>query len=227
MFEKFFVQPLFNVLIFVYNVIPTHDLGGAVVLLVALVRLMLWPLFENATKSQLLVSKIQPDIQRIQREFKSDQVRQTQELLALYKQYGFNPFASFAALLVQLPVLFALYRVFFTGIGQARFDWLYAWVANPGHLNTMFLGLVDLAKPSTPFVGIAGILLAVQVFMMARKQKTSQKSSQQAVSRAMLWMSPILTIVILIPLPSVITLYMAATTIVSIGQQYFIEQRMR
>jgi len=194
---------------------------------VALVRLMLWPLFENATKSQLLVSKIQPDIQRIQREFKSDQVRQTQELLALYKQYGFNPFASFAALLVQLPVLFALYRVFFTGIGQARFDWLYAWVANPGHLNTMFLGLVDLAKPSTPFVGIAGILLAVQVFMMARKQKTSQKSSQQAVSRAMLWMSPILTIVILIPLPSVITLYMAATTIVSIGQQYFIEQRMR
>ncbi len=226
MFEKFFVQPLFNILIFIYNAVPTHDVGSAVILLVVLVRLLLWPLFEKATKSQLLVSKIQPEIQRIQREYKTDQVRQTQELLALYKQYGFNPFSSFAALFVQLPILFALYRVFFEGIGHGRFDWLYAWVANPGHLNTMFLGLVDLAKPSIPFVCIAGVLIAAQTFMIVRKQKASQKSTQQTVSQAMLWMSPILTVVILIPLPSVITLYMAVTTIASIGQQYLIERRM-
>ncbi len=90
----------------------------------------------------------------------------------------------------------------------------------------MFLGLVDLAKPSIPFVCIAGVLIAAQTFMIVRKQKASQKSTQQTVSQAMLWMSPILTVVILIPLPSVITLYMAVTTIASIGQQYLIERRM-
>lgn len=227
MFERFLVQPLFNALILIYNALPAHDLGIAVILLVILVRVLLWPLFASAVRSQVVMSKIQPEIQRVQKEYKDDQARQTQELLAVYKKYGFSPFASFGSLLVQLPLLFALYRVFAVGILQSKFEWLYGWVAHPGPLNTSFLGMVDLAKANTVFVAVTGILIALQTFMIMRKQRSGQQQTrQQAVSNMMMWLSPVLTLFILLPLPSVITLYMATTTLFSIVQQYVVGRRI-
>jgi membrane protein insertase Oxa1/YidC/SpoIIIJ len=71
MFQAFFVQPIFNILVIIYDLLPRPDLGVAVLILVIIVRLLLWPIFTKGTKSQLMFAKLQPEIERIQKKIQS------------------------------------------------------------------------------------------------------------------------------------------------------------
>ncbi len=223
MFQTFFVQPLFNALILVYQNLPVHDFGIAVIILVVGIRILLWPLFERAVRSQVLVTKIQPAVQKIQKEHKDDPVRQSQELMALYRESGFNPFMSFFVVLIQLPILLALYRVFLNGIQGNGVDLLYPWVNRAYPFSTLFLSWIDLSKP---FLGLTLLACAVQFgqsWQMVRKQAGS--GPQAAASQAMAWISPLLTFILLFQLPSVVGLYWTATTVISIVQQYAVQRK--
>lgn len=221
MFETIFIRPLFNFLILIYNFLPVKDLGLAVVIFVVIIRLILYPVFKSSLKSQMTISKLQPEITKLQKQYKNDQAKQAEALMELYKTNNFNPLSSFGSLIIQVPIMIALYQVFLNGIKNLRFDWLYSFVSKPLTFNTSFLGLIDLFKPSILLAILAFISQFIQIYFSSRKALTKQ---QKFINRATLFISPFLSLIILIPLPSVIGVYWLITSIFSIIQYYLIEK---
>lgn len=224
MFETIFVQPLFNFLILIYNFLPIKDLGLAVIIFVIIIRLILYPVFKSSLKSQMVISKLQPEIAKLQKQYKNDQAKQAEALMELYKTNNFNPLSSFGSLIIQVPIMIALYQVFLNGIKNLRFDWLYSFVSKPLTFNTSFLGLIDLFKPYIPLAILAFIFQFIQIYFSSKRTLTSQ---QKFINRVTLFISPFFTLIILIPLPSVIGVYWLVTTIFSIVQYYLVEKSFK
>src|SRR3989338_1999815 len=108
-FNTIFYQPLLSALLFIYQRLPGHDLGVAIILLTLLIKLLLYPLGAKAIKSQKALQELQPKMKEIQERFKNDKNTQAKETMELYKREKINPFSSFGLLIVQLPILFALF----------------------------------------------------------------------------------------------------------------------
>jgi YidC/Oxa1 family membrane protein insertase len=222
-FNEGLFRPLFNGLIFLYNVIPYHDLGIAIILLTAIIRLLLYPLNQKSIKSQAALTKIQPQIKEVQEKYKNDRVKQSQALMELYRVNGVNPASGCLPLLIQLPILLALYRVFLSGLDPSKLSSLYSFVLRPETINPMFLGIIDLSKVNIGLAVLAGVLTFVQTKMMQPNQtKDAGKDFSAMLNKQMTYFMPILTLLISLKLPAGLTLYWVATTLFGIGQQYLI-----
>ena len=150
-FDVVLYKPLFNALVLIYNYLPWHDLGLAIITLTLAIRLILYPLSVKALNSQKTLQNLQPKIQEIQKKYKNDKEKQAKETFELYRKEKINPFSGFFLALVQLPILIALYRVFWLGFKPEELVNLYGFVFNPVHINTIFLGMTDLSKPNLIF----------------------------------------------------------------------------
>ena len=230
-FNTLLYQPLFNALILLYQYLPGQDFGIAVIILTLLIRLILYPLMAQSIKSQKALQELQPKIQEIQQKYKTDRERQAREMIELYKKEKINPFGSFLPLLIQLPILIALFWVFMAfkdGLGPDQLTILYPFVSPPNLFKEpTFLGLVNLAQPSLLLAVIAGISQFFQTKMTTPQIKKTKTSDQMArlsnmVQKQMLYFFPIFMIFILLRLPAAIALYWIVSSLFSIGQQYFI-----
>jgi YidC/Oxa1 family membrane protein insertase len=218
-------QPLFNALVLLYEYLPGHDFGIAVIVLTILIKVALYPLGTQGIKSQKALSAIQPKIKEIQEKYKKDKEQQTKALMEFYKKEKINPFSGCLPLLVQLPILLALFRVFWRGFGAERLAYLYSFVPYPGQINTSFLGILDLAAPSAILAVLTGIAQFFQTKMVSSKQRTAPKGApdfSSMMQKQMLYFFPLFTVFILWRMPSAIGLYWLATTLFTIGQQYII-----
>jgi len=180
----------------------------------------------KSIRSQKILSDLQPKVQEIQRKYKDDKEKQSKELMALYQKEKINPFGGCLPLLIQLPILIALYRVFWKGLQPEAMGMLYNFVPNPGAIDPTFLGFINLAAPSLIFAILAGIAQFFQSKMLMT-QKTNGKNDQMGqlsnmMQKQMLYFFPIFTVFILWRLPSAIGLYWIITALFSIGQQYLI-----
>lgn len=158
MFTTFIVQPIFNLLVLIYAILPGHNFGLALILFTLVIRLLLWPLVRRQLHQTKMMRKLQPELRRIKKETKGDRQKESALVMALYKEHGVNPFGSIGILLLQLPVLIALYsgiRLVLTNPHQL-ISFAYpplqhlAWMQQLGHNihlfdNTLF-GIVDLTK---------------------------------------------------------------------------------
>lgn len=227
-FNVLLYQPLLNALIFIYQYLPGRDFGIAVIALTIIIRILLYPLMLQSIRSQKVLSELQPQIQEIQQKYKEDKEKQTKEMMALYQREKINPLGGCLPLLIQLPILLALYRVFWNGLSLESMSMLYSFVPSPGEINPFFLGLVNLAEPSIFLAILAGILQFFQTKMLTPKiKKTPAKGDQMAqfsgmMQKQMLYFLPLFTVFILWKLPAAIGLYWAITAIFSIFQQYII-----
>jgi len=224
-FKTVFYQPLLNGLIFLYNIIPLHDLGIAIVLLTILIKLILYPLNQKAISSQAALTKLQPQIKDIQERHKKDKVQQSQSLMELYKKNEINPASGCLPLLIQLPILFALYQVFLAGLDVNKLGDLYSFIQRPEQINAIFLGLVNLANPNYVFALLAGIFTFWQSKMMMGSQSsvsTSKNDFSATLNKQMLYFMPLFTVFIAWKLPAGLTLYWVVMTLVGILQQYLI-----
>lgn len=227
MFHTLLYQPLFNTLVIFYNSIAFGDLGVAVILLTILIRLILFPLFYKSLRQQAVMQRIQPHVKKIQEEHKHDRETQAKALMALYKEHRINPFTSFFLLLVQLPVLIALYQVFLNGFSPETFKDLYSFVAVPPEIHNMFLGLIDLGKPYMLVVGLATVAQYFQAKLAFRKSALTEQNAKNPamqIGKQMMYMGPLLTFVFLLKLPSVIGLYWTTTSLFSVVQQVLINR---
>lgn len=218
-------QPLFNLLVLLYNYVPGHDFGVAVILLTIIIRVILYPLSVKAVNSQKNLQALQPKIQEVQQKYKSDKERQAREILALYKTEKINPFSGLFLALIQLPILIALYQVFWGGLNPKELMGLYSFIANPGQINSLFLNLVDLSKPNIVFAVLAGIAQYFQTKMLLPKNSAKlggQKDISQIMQKQMVYFFPVFTVIILMGLPSALGLYWIVSGIFSIVQQYLI-----
>ena len=232
-FNSILYQPLFNALVLLYEYLPGHDFGIAVIVLTVLIRLIFFPLMAKSIKSQKALSELQPKIQEIQQKYKNDKEKQAKATMELYKKAKINPFGGCLPLLIQLPILFAIYRVFWKGLEPAQLSYLYSFIPNPGTINPVFLGIVNLSQANLVLAILAGILQFFQTKMMVpsqiaasgSKQKNAKKGIpdfQGMMQKQMTYFFPVFTVFILWKLPSAIGIYWIVSAFFSIIQQHFI-----
>ena len=218
-------QPLFNALILLYIYLPGHDFGIAVIVLTIIIRLLLYPSMAKSIKSQKVLAELQPKIKEIQKKYKEDKEKQGRAMMELYKQEKINPFGGCLPLLIQLPILIALYQVFWKGFQPEAMVHLYSFVPRLEMIDPNFLGIINLANASIVLALLAGITQFFQTkMMMPQVQKSQSKPGDfsQIMSKQMLYFFPVFTVFILWKLPAAIALYWFVTALFSIGQQRLI-----
>ena len=162
-FNQVLYRPIFNALIFVYQFAAFRDMGIAIIVLTIVIRLLLWPLSHETARYQKLAPKLQSEIKQIQQRHKDNREEQTKALMQLYKDHEVNPFTPFLALIIQIPLLLALYGALgdiFTY--KTSVNLLYSFVPHPAVLNAISLGIIDLSKANIVIIIIAAVL---QYFM--------------------------------------------------------------
>jgi YidC/Oxa1 family membrane protein insertase len=228
-FNTFLYIPLFNALIFLYNTIPGHDFGIAIIALTLIIKIILTPLLVGSVKSQRVLQRVQPKIQQIQKDYKDDKDKQTKEILELYKNEKINPFSGLVLALIQLPVLIALYWVFRQATQASQLHFLYPFIATPSHVNFISLGFLNITKANIVMAAIAAVAQFFQTKMLSpQKIKTQSKEKDFAdtLQTQMLFVSPLVTLVVLWNLPSALSLYWITSGLFSIVQQYFVLKKI-
>ncbi len=223
-------QPLLNLLVFLYNNIG--DLGIAIIIITILIRLILLYPSYKALKSQRALQELQPKIKDLQKKHKDNKEDQTKALMEFYKENKVNPFSSCLPMLIQLPIIFALYRVFRTGLSEINTDYLYPFIKAPEHINTLFLGFLNLNDTNIFLAVLAGVLQFIQSKMMLAKTKNKNQAKEKApqglgdmsgmLGKQMTYLMPAMTVFIAMSLPSGLALYWVTTTLFAIAQQYVI-----
>jgi len=227
LFHLLLAQPIFNALVALYKYVAFEDLGIAIILLTIVIRFILYPLFYKALRSQSIMQKIQPEIARIQKEYKDDREQQALKMMALWKEHKVNPFASFGLILVQLPILIAMYRVFLNGFSAEALNDLYPFLSVPENINSVSLGLINLSTPNMIIVGIAVVAQYFQSRLALPKIKEGQTPTKaQQTARKMVFIAPIITLLILPRLSAALGLYWITTAVFSIIQQHIVNKRL-
>lgn len=243
LFHEFLYKPLFNLLIFLYETISFGDLGVAIILLTILVRLAFFPLSQKAVKSQKELFKIQPKIREIQQKYKDDKERQAREIMNLYKTSGVNPLSGCLPILIQIPILIALYWVFLKGFngGALVESDFYSFTPKPESINYTAFGFLDLSKNNVYVAFIAALFQYLQSRMMFKQQMKAKKEVRKeeilhdknkagkfidemstVMSKQMMYFVPFLTFVVSASLHAGIALYWAVTTLFSLVQQWYV-----
>lgn len=200
MFQKFIEQPVFNILEFIYAVIPGHDLGVAIILFTVVIRLMLWPLVRKQLHHTKAMRKLQPELKKIKKSAAGDRQKEARLQMELYKEHNVKPFSTIGTLIVQIPIFIALYQSVLKLIKdpESLMTFSYSWVGNLPwiqHLSTdisqfnhTFIGLVDLSKsgfgsagiylPAIALALIAAVMQFYQSKMLLPDSKDARKLSQ-------------------------------------------------
>ncbi len=218
-FSVILIYPLLNLLVFFYHYVP--DIGVVIILLTVLVRLALLPSFHKSLKHQKALTALQPKMNEIKEKYKDDKEQQAKAMMELYKIHKVNPASSCLPMLIQIPILIALYQVFIRSLNGTDLVGLYPFIHNPGHINPMFLGFLDLSKANIILAVIAGIAQYFQSRMMIPKNQP-QDQTTKIMSYQTLYFLPAMTVVFGLRFPAGLPLYWIANTIFGIAQQYFI-----
>lgn len=245
LFTVVLYQPLFNALIFLYDVLPGHDIGIAIILLTLAIKLvLLWPSY-SSIKSQKQLQDVQPKLQELQAKYKDNREELGRQMMQFYKDNKVNPFSSCLPLLIQLPVLWALYRVFFNGLQTQEGGLLKA--SEVQHLygslqqvyaqipiDPTFLNFVNLATThNIPLALLAGGFQFWQAWMLSRRRAavktvgSSDENMAASMNKQMLYVFPILTIIFAYQFPAGLALYWVVSTIFTIIQQWYMFHRKK
>jgi len=234
LFTVFLYQPILNLLIFFYNLIPGHDLGIAIILLTLTIRLILYPLSARSVKSQKALQSLQPQLDQIKKKYQGDKEKQSRATMQFYKKNKINPLSSCLPLLIQFPVLIAIYRVLRDGINNPeKLNLLYSFVRNPGSLNASFLGIINLGERNVYLAVLAGAAQFWQSRMLLKSKKNKKAKSGNMgniasnMSNQMVYLMPIFTVFIAMSFPAGLALYWFATTVFSLFQQWFILKKTK
>lgn len=227
-------DPLYNSLVFLVDIVPAHDLGIALIILTILVKIVLIPLSRQAIRTQVAMRAIAPEIEKLKEKFKDKQEEQARAIFALYKERNIRPFASFFLILLQFPILFGLYWVFWKG-GLPNVDTsiLYSFVPAPENVKMDFLGLIDMSGRSILLAAAAGLtqLLYARLSMGPRKPK--EKTDKPSFSSDMAhsfdlqarYVLPIIVAGIAFTVTAAIPLYWTASNLFMLAQELAMGRR--
>lgn len=232
LYQVILFQPLLNGLVLLYVFLPGHDLGVAVIILTLLIRLILHPISVKGLKSQKALSYLQPKIKEIQEKFKGDRAKQSSAMMELYRKEKISPASGCLPLLLQLPIIIALYQVFLKGLdSQFLANNLYSFVPNPGIISPTFLGIFDLQNKI--FVLVIAILAGLAQFWQAKISGSIAGNSSAGgdiasmLQKQMLYIFPILTVFIIYKIGGLIGVYWLFSTLISVGEQYLVNCHLR
>ncbi len=204
--------PLFRLL---HSFISNY--GLVIIIFSILIKLALQPLTKSSMNSMRRMQKLQPMMQELREKYKNDANQMNIQTMKLYKDYGVNPAGGCLPLLLQLPILYALYSLFTASIELRQEPFIF-WMTD--------LSVPDVLIPlpfTIPLLGnfISGLTLAMGITMFVQQKQTVTDPSQQA----LVWMMPIMMTVMFNHFPSGLNLYYFVFNLLSIGQQYYFNMR--
>ncbi|MCR4281269.1 MAG: YidC/Oxa1 family membrane protein insertase [Candidatus Kaiserbacteria bacterium] len=234
-FHALVYDPLYNGLVFLVGILPANDVGLAVVLLTIIVRIIIFPLSRRAVIAQKQMKEIAPDLEALKVKYKNNREEQGRAIFALYKERDIHPFASFGLILIQLPILFALYWIFALGkLPAVHTEILYPFVHAPAVVNMEFLGLINVGSKSI----LLAILAAVTQIIYSRlsmgpRMKSGPSDGTFAGDMAKSfdlqarYVLPVIIGVIAYTIPAAAPLYWVVSNSFMIGQEFFMGRRFR
>ena len=195
MFETLIVQPIFNLLVFIYAVLPGHNFGLALIIFTVIIRLLMWPLVKKQLHQVKVMRKIQPELKKIKKAANGDRQKESLMVMALYKEKGVSPFGSIGILLLQLPILIGLYSglnklvhdsraiVDFAYPALQNMSWLEHLSKNIHEFDSTLFGIVDLTRSALGAHGIywpAMIIVAASAIIQFYQSKQLTPTDKEA-----------------------------------------------
>lgn len=233
MFNTLIVQPLLNLVLFFYAILPYHDLGVAVIIVTILVRLLVWPLASKQLHSQRAMQKLAPEIAKLRKKAGGDKQKESQMLMELYKEKGISPFASLTPVLIQMPLLIAFYYALRHAVAAgdianmvypfvAKMEPIKDIIANPNSYKPLLFGLVSLSKSNIVIAVLAAVAQYVQTKQIMPKKSAEKGDTAAQVAQISVLLFPFMTFLFAMSLPSALGLYWFVASLVSIFQQWLI-----
>ena len=232
-FTTVLVEPIYNMFVALIAWIPGHDAGIAIVLLTLIIRAIFLPTFAQAIRTQHAMRRVEGDLAKINEAHKNDAMLRGQKTMELFKEHNIRPFASMAAILIQLPVFIALYMVFLKeGFPSLAHELLYAITPIPEAVGTLFLGVVSLTSVHLiPLALFVAVLQYIQSKLSAGtlpQNLSPEREQMLRMQRSMLlYFFPFMMGFISYTLPAAAGIYLATNTLVSIGQELAIARKLR
>jgi len=237
LWNTLFYQPIYNILVFIINHITFGDVGFAIILVTIIVKSILIPLNSKSIRNQVLMKKMEPELKKIKIDF-PDKEEQAKKTLEIYKKYKTNPFSGCLVVLIQLPIIFALYYVFYNGL-TIKEDILYSFVQVPTLMHTNFLGLIEMGSHSVALGIFAGITQFIQAqlssptklkkhndFTEERKTKGFQDQLADSMQLNVKYILPIFVGFISWRISAAVALYWTASNIFNIVQEWLIRRKL-
>ncbi|MBI2416187.1 MAG: membrane protein insertase YidC [Candidatus Kerfeldbacteria bacterium] len=245
LYTTFLYDPIFNALIALYHYLPGHDLGVAIIGLTIIIKLVLfWPSLAGL-KAQKRLQDTQPKIDELRQQYKDNKEELGRQLMAFYKENKVNPFSSCLPLIIQLPILIALYQTFLHGLqvdgatgllAADQVQHLYQglrtiYAITP--IDTSLFGWVNLATAHNIVLAVlAGAASFFQAKTLQAKRVTVRSVGSKdenvaaALNKQMLYILPVMTVIFGYQFPAGVTLYWLISTLFSLVQQlYFFRVR--
>jgi YidC/Oxa1 family membrane protein insertase len=197
LFDVVIVQPILNLLMAIYAIVPGGDFGVSVVIFTIVLRFALWPLAKKQLHQAKAMRKMQPELKKIKEKYKNNSQAQGLAMMDLYKKHNISPFGSIGILLIQLPILIAIYRVvqIFALYREDLAKYTYGFmenipavkelIADPTHFNQNFLGFIDLTQHGISSDGVViglvilSLLAAVMQYLLSKQMSPSTDNGKR------------------------------------------------
>lgn len=211
--SEYVIIPVFR---FLKIFIPNY--GVVLIIFSFIIKIVLHPLTKSSMKSMQKMQALQPMMNEIREKYKDDPQKMNQQVMRLYKEYGVNPAGGCLPMLLQLPILYALWAVFSSAIElrQASFIW---WIHDLSIPDVV--ARLPFRIPIFNITEISGLALLMGVTMFIQ-QKMSVKDPRQ---KMMVWLMPILLTLMFNSFPSGLNLYYFVFNLLSIVQQAWINRQ--
>lgn len=234
LFNTIISRPFYNGLILLFHFLPFLDAGVIVIIFTIIIKIILLPLSVKASKSQLQMKSIEKDLNNIKEKYKDNKEEQTKQTIEYYRINHINPFAGIFVLLIQLPIILGLYRVFLTsGLPKINTALLYtsltALAPASGSINMFFLNLTNIAQKSLVLALIAGITTYFQISLSIASAPSTGGGKQNDIAKAMntqmKYFFPVLVVIISYSISGALALYWITSNVFSIAQEYYIKKK--
>lgn len=211
--SEYFMIPLFE---FLMSFIP--NFGVVIIIFSIIIKLLLHPLSKSSMKSMQKMQQLQPIIEEVKAKHKDDPQKMNQAVMRLYKEYGVNPAGGCLPMLLQLPILYALWAVFSSSIQlrQASFVWWITDLSIPDVIVTL-----PFAIPIFNITDVSGLALMMGITMFIQQKMTIKDPRQ----KMMVWMMPVLLTLLFNFFPSGLNLYYFMFNLLSIVQQTYVTRK--
>jgi YidC/Oxa1 family membrane protein insertase len=214
-------KPLLYILAYFKDLVGNMGLG--IILITLLIKLLLFPLANKSYRSMNRMNSIQPKIQELRKKYAGDNVKLGQAVSEIYKKEGINPLGGFLPILLQSPVLFALYKVLYISIEmrQSPFIWWIRDLSESDPLTVLNLfGLIPIDLPGFLQIGVWPLFMGMTMLLQQKMGPAPQDPSQAN----MMLIMPIMFTFMFAQLPSGLVIYWTFSNILGIAQQYAIQK---
>lgn len=240
MFHEVFYKPMYNVLVYILSVLPTHDVATAVVILTICVKFFLLPLSKKMFLTQITQRKIQPIISKLQQEYKDNRQMLGLKMMEVYKEHKMNPFSSILLMLIQIPIVFALYFVFANGgLPALKIEDLYSFTPHIINVQHILWG-IDFTKASV-YIGIfAALFQYIQIRLSLNNMNTNAETDKKSLTelkpeevlqRQMTFMMkyfiPIVILLASLKVSSAVALYWIVSSLFMIAQELYFRKKYK